>query len=319
MDSQGVSAKVPNYANYLADPFIFKAPEGFIAFGTSTMEGVKGTFIKALSSNDLVVWEELGSIVEGVPAELGVDFWAPEVVHSDNFYWIYFSVGNGISGHHIRVAKSSTPTGPYLDQGINLTPNEIFAIDAHPFLDEDGTWYLYFARDVLDTGRLGTHIAAARMKSMTELDSNTSEVLAPNSNWQIFELNREIYHRVIDWHTLEGPSVVKRFGKYFLFFSGGNWQNESYGVSYATSMNPLGPWEHVSSSKAEVLNSNDTGLIGPGHCSILNINPSFDIIVYHAWNKERSQRQLYLDKLSWVNQMPKAINVGFLSIPIVGD
>ena len=33
-----------------------------------------------------------------------------------------------------------------------------------------------------------------------------------------------IYNTVFDWHTLEGPFVRKRAGHYWLFYSGGSWQ-----------------------------------------------------------------------------------------------
>ena len=46
--------------------------------------------------------------------------------------------------------------------------DELFAIDPHPFHD-DGRWYLYYARDVLDADRVGTHLAVAELSDMTAL------------------------------------------------------------------------------------------------------------------------------------------------------
>ena len=309
--------RLPLYSGYFADPFVIASSEGFIAFGTTANSGSQGTFISAMSSSDLIDWRNLGSPLVGVPENLGVDFWAPEVVYSQNFYWMYFSVGSGISGHHIRVAKSETPTGPYHDQGVNLTPNEQFAIDAHPFQDDDGSWFMYFARDVLTSEKVGTHLAVAKMFSMTELEPYTSEVLAPNSDWQIYEPARRMYDRKVDWHTLEGPCVVKKDGRYILFYSGGNWQNESYGVSYATSDTPIGPWSHESTWSAITLNSSSSELLGPGHCSILRVNNSEDILVYHAWNEDKTIRQLFMDKLQWVGGLPVISNADRRNSPIL--
>ena len=311
--ASGSQQRIPNYVQYFADPFILDSADGYVAFGTSIIEGQTGSAIKAIKSKNLVDWEELGTVILKVPENLGSDFWAPEVVFSENYYWIYFSVGHGDKGHHIRVGKSQSPHGPFLDQGVNLTPNERFAIDAHPFKDEDGTWYLYFARDVLESKRVGTHLAASKLLNMTKLDSVTTEILVPDANWQIYEFGRQIYDQIVDWYTLEGPSVVKRFGKYYLFFSGGNWQNESYGVSYAISDTPLGPWVHISAENALILNTKMTGLVGPGHSSIINLGPSMDAIVYHAWDRQQAKRQIYIDKLSWRGEKPEAINIGLFN------
>ena len=313
-----VAPPSPVFSGYFADPFVIDTPVGFVAFGTTVTESGTKHSIKAISSTNLVDWQELESVLIGVPAELGSDFWAPEVVYAENSYWMYFSVGTGDVGHHIRVAKSDSPLGPFLDQGVNLTPNEAFAIDAHPFQDDDGSWFLYFARDVLNSKRVGTHLAAARMLSMTQLEPSTIEILAPNADWQIYERGRHIYDQVVDWHTLEGPSIVKHAGKYLLFFSGGNWQNESYGVSYASADSPLGPWKHESTWNAITLNSSSSGLIGPGHCSFLQLDPLTDLIVYHAWNEDRTMRQLYINELDWITGLPVVSKRG-LHNPISAD
>ena len=57
------------------------------------------------------------------------------------------------------MAVADSPLGPFRDLGLDLTPDESFAIDAHPFLDDDGRRYLFFARDVLDAERPGTQLA----------------------------------------------------------------------------------------------------------------------------------------------------------------
>ncbi|WP_208020614.1 hypothetical protein [Labedella phragmitis] len=59
----------------------------------------------------------------------------------------------GAESHHIRLAVADDRLGPLRDLDVNLTPDESFAIDAHPFRDHDGRWYLFFARDVLDDFR----------------------------------------------------------------------------------------------------------------------------------------------------------------------
>jgi hypothetical protein len=185
----------------------------------------------------------LEPVLHGISPELGRDVWAPEVAVADGAYWMYYSVGHDIEGHHIRVARSDSAAGPFVDLGLDLTPDGSFAIDAHPFRDDDGQWYRYFARDVLDHPRRGTHLAVAPLIGMTRLGPIT-RVIAPDSDWQLFEHDREPYGRIADWWTLEGPTVLRHGGGLVLLFSGGRWETEDYGVSVAFAQHPLGPWTH---------------------------------------------------------------------------
>ena len=293
----------PVFDGYFADPFLTRFEGEYVAYGSNDYSlGTRG--FQALRSQDLKQWTSMGTVFTGADPALGNAYWAPEVAFADDRYWIYYSVGHDILGHHIRVAVAESPFGPFEDTGVNLTPDESFAIDAHPFLDTDGTWYLFFARDVLDAERPGTQLAAKRMTSMTSVGDKTASILVPDSDWQIYERSRSMYGRVFDWHTLEGPSVVRKDDTYYLFFSGGSWKGDGYGVSVARAEHPLGPWHHPPADRADVLSSEITGLIGPGHNSVLLRPGSADLICYHAWNVERTYRQMYIDSLIWYDGQP---------------
>lgn len=292
----------PRFPGYFADPFVLPVGDGFLAYGTAD-PGLGLRTVPALRSADLLNWSLVGQVLNGVPATLGSDVWAPEVAFADGAYWMYFSAGRGIDGHHLRVARATRAEGPFHDLGIDLTPHERFAIDAHPFQDLDGTWYLFFARDVLDTARPGTHLAVSRMRSMTELEPAV-EVLSPDSDWQLFEASREIYGITTDWWTLEGPSVVRRDGRYVLFFSGGSWEGAGYGVSFAVADHPLGPWAHVPTAEADVLSTAITEVPGPGHNSIISGPRETTLIAFHAWNAALTARQIYVEQLDWDGLRP---------------
>jgi hypothetical protein len=57
----------------------------------------------------------------------------------------------------------------------------------------------------------------------------------------MYERSREMHGAVYDWHTLEGPSVVRRLGRYWMTYSGGAWTGEGYAVAWAVAESPLGP------------------------------------------------------------------------------
>jgi arabinan endo-1,5-alpha-L-arabinosidase len=293
----------PVFDGYFADPFLLETGERYFAYGSGDPARQPRGF-DALTSTDLRTWTSAGSVFTGADPRLGDSYWAPEVAFAGGRYWMYYSVGFGIGGHHIRVAVADTPLGPFEDTGVNLTPDETFAIDAHPFWDSDGSRYLFFARDVLDSPRPGTHLAAKRMTSMTTVGSETIPILAPDADWQIYQRSRQMYGSVFDWHTLEGPTVVRREDRYHLFFSGGSWEGDGYGVSVATATGPLGPWLHGPADEADVLSTALTGLAGPGHNSVLRGPGNIDLIGYHAWNSDRTRRQMYLDRLDWNGGTP---------------
>lgn len=292
----------PVYDGYFADPFLTRFGGEFVAYGSGDDRELTGTethAFEALRSPDLRQWTSVGGVLERADPALGDAYWAPEVVESDGAYWMYYSVGHGIVGHHLRVARSASPFGPFVDQGVNLTPHESFAIDAHPFRDVDGGWYLFYARDVLAGDRPGTHLAVMPLADMTRPGGSAVEVLAPDADWQLYARNRAMYGRTFDWHTLEGPAVVRHAGRYHLFFSAGSWEGEGYGVSVASAPHPLGPWVHEKRDAADVLSTELTGLPGPGHNSVLQLDDGTDLIAFHAWSADRSKRQMYVEELRW--------------------
>ena len=297
-------SREPRYSGYLADPFLLQTSEGFIAYGTDPTAGPDAREFEAATSVDLCSWESVGRVLDRPGTDVGTDFWAPEVVRAAGGHWMYYSAGHGISHHHLRVAWAAPASGTFVDLGVDLTPGERFAIDAHPFLDVDGTRYLFFARDVLEGARPGTHIAAAVMTGMTTLDSDIVDILAPNADWQIYQRDRSMYGDDYDWHTLEGPCVVRHDDTYYLFFSGGSWEGEGYGTSYATAPGPLGPWTHAGGDAAALLNTASTGLTGPGHVSVLSLGPDDHVIAYHAWDETMAKRQMFIDRLVFEGGVP---------------
>lgn len=285
----------PVWEGYFADPFVLRLPEGgYVAYGTNPGAAGERVF-EALVSPDLRSWSSVGGVLERLPGDFGEDYWAPEVAHGDGSYWMYYSVGRGIEGHHLRVARAESATGPFRDLGLDLTPDELFAIDAHPFRDEDGRWYLFFARDVLDHERPGTHLAVVALDdTMTGFAARPVPVLAPNADWQLYERDRAIHDGRYDWHTLEGPAVVRRRGRYWLTYSGGAWTGAGYAVGVAVADHPLGPWTHL--DQPPLLTSGN-GLRGPGHDSITVAPDGGDVIAFHSWDERATKRRLHLGRL----------------------
>jgi beta-xylosidase len=309
----------PVYAGYFADPFVWKVGNRYYVVGTGEEEANGSTadmqkVFPLLRSDDFCHWESVGQALERPDESLGTSFWAPAVAASKGRFYLYYSVGQGDKGHQLRVAAAERPEGPYRDlEEPLIDPVKCsFAIDPHPFQNEDGSWHLFFARDFLDEesgARAGTALVAARMKSMTKLAEEPRVVLRARHDWQRFEKDRLMYGRRWDWHTLEGPCVWKHGGRYFCFYSGGRWENETYGVDYGVASGVIGPYTDVGNEDGpRVLRTVAGRLIGPGHNTIVRgPDGETDFIVYHAWDRGMTKRQMFVSELRWTKEGPRVI------------
>ena len=79
---------------------------------------------------------------------------------------------------------------------------------------------------------------------MTRLAGDCHVVVRARYDWTLYEANRrmDVYEATFDWHTIEGPCVVKHDGRYYCFYSGSNYQTARYGVDYVVADHPLGPY-----------------------------------------------------------------------------
>ncbi len=305
----------PVYGSYLADPFVWKTGDTWYAIGTGEQEAkgqTLGKIFPIIQSADFVQWQFASNALIRPDADLGTHFWAPEVAQANGKFYLYYSVGHDDKHHQLRVAVSDSPQGPYndLDKALIDLGECPFAIDPHPFQDDDGQWYLFYARDFLDASsaaRAGTGLAVRRMKSMTELEPAETVVLRARSDWQRFQASRAMYGRVWDWHTLEGPTVRKHDGRYYCFYSGGRWETENYGVDYGVADHVLGPYSDAGNENGpRVLRTIPNQLTGPGHNSIVaGPDGETEFIVYHTWDKPMKNRQMFIDHLLWTPDGPR--------------
>jgi GH43 family beta-xylosidase len=126
-----------------------------------------------------------------------------------------------------------------------------------------------------------------------------------------------MYGGVWDWHTLEGPCTLKRDGLYYCFYSGGNWQNDSYGVDFCYAEHPLGPFMDADLDHPRVLKSVPGQVFGPGHNSVVRGPDGVtDFIVYHAWDAAATARRMCIDPLVWTDEGPRCLGPTWTDQPI---
>lgn len=288
--------KNPVYPRSFPDPFVLKHGRDYFAYCTGVHDD--GRVFQTLHSNDLVHWTELG----GAMRRLDVDapfYWAPEVTFHAGRYYLYYSVGNETL-MEIRLAVSERPDGGFEDAGTRLT-FEDFAIDPHVFIDGDGQPYLFYATDFLEHSHIGTGTVVDRMLDWDKLEGRPRPVTRAKYDWQVYDPARKEKGGV-RWHTVEGPFVLKRKGRYFEMFSGGNWQNTSYGVSFAVSDHLLtaDEWQQFSDGEQTlpILRTTPDIIVGPGHNSVVRGPNGRDLYcVYHRWTE--AGRVMAIDRMDF--------------------
>ena len=170
--------------------------------------------------------------------------------------------------------------------------------------------YLDSGEDAIGAFRAGTALAVAELESMTRLSSKVTTVLRARNEWQRFAAGRTIYGGVYDWHTLEGPCVVRERGSYYCFYSAGCWHSDSYGLDYTVSSDVLGPYRDVvGEPHARLLHTIPGELVGPGHCSIARApDDRGRVIAYHAWDPAMTARRMFIDSLVFEGDRPRIVH-----------
>ena len=145
-------------------------------------------------------------------------FWAPEIHHVHDRYYLTFNCRNDHTGfpHSCGLAVADDILGPYTvlthEQPLIKSGNDLTI-----FVDDDAKTYVFW------TGIWGQEIDLA---SCTLLGEPIRCFIPEEGQW--------------DAIGVEGPCVVKREGTYYMFYS--SW-TRGYEIGYATSEAPLGPWQ----------------------------------------------------------------------------
>ncbi len=242
------------------------------------------TGLDAFSSTDLVHWTKHTSVlsIQNVPWA-AYAIWAPSAISLNGKYYLFFAA-NDIQKTDtfpggIGVAISDDPGGPFVDAlGKPLIGNFQHGaqpIDPMAYQDDDGSVYLYY-------GGQGHCVVAMLSKDLKHV------IPMPNG---------ELYKDITPDHYVEGPFMIKRNGTYYFMWSEGDWGGPDYGVAYAKSNSPTGPFTRA----GKILQSDATIAKGPGHHSVLHIPNTDDwYIVYHRHplgTTGISKRTLAIDKM----------------------
>ncbi len=240
-----------------ADPVVIYYNEKYYCYGTNAHDGYK-----VFSSTDLNRWTCEGYVFQKHDGFYGNDcFWAPEVYYHDGKFIMAFSCRDKNSKHHICIATSDSPTGPFV--GVNgndpVFAPEYSVIDANLLFDDDGRVYMYYSKDCstnIVNGIHESHIYVLELsKDLKTVISEPVFCTSPDCEWEKKSGN--------EWRWNEGPCVFKRDGIYYLMYTANFYQSVHYAVGYATSSSPTGPF--TKSASNPILFSDGINITGTGH------------------------------------------------------
>lgn len=236
-------------------------------------------------SDDLVHWQQQGKAFRD--SRGGV--WAPDVFHNkrgDGKLYLYYTdnsprTDKGKGGKQIGVAVSDSPLGPFEDKGVLASES----IDAHLFQDDDGRFYLYY---VHLAG--GFKIMVQPMENPLTKQGEPQMVIHPTEPWE-----------KVSGEVTEGPFMLKREGTYYLMYSGTGADSPDYGIGYATSKSPMGPFTKFSGNP---IAHRDGNVLGPGHHCVIDGPDGRLWMVYHqkASTRKGWDRFLAIDPLRFDDQ-----------------
>ncbi len=272
-----------------ADPFVLKH-DGVYYLYCSAGPGEKG--IRVYRSTNLADWEGPVGIHNGWALRADDvwgerDFWAPEVYFLNGKFYMYLAVQQ-----RLVVAESDSPLGPFVQEEKKPMEPDLMKIDAHLFVDDDGEKYLYFVRF-----NHGNEIWVARLRDdMQTIDESTlTRCIAASQDWENSRLEPFPGHKIS-----EGPYILKHKGNYYLTYSANHTVNPGYGVGYAVSSHPMGPWKKFDGNP--ILARDGKKINGPGHHSFIHSPSGRLYIVYHThFDMTKMQlRKLAIDPCEFV-------------------
>ncbi|WZO99114.1 glycoside hydrolase family 43 protein [Isosphaeraceae bacterium EP7] len=308
--SMPAESPIPSFSNpiegiALGDPFVLPHRGRFYLYGTADGPGPgDGRVIPVYRSDDLLNWTPLGGALvpaEGEPA----DYWAPEVMAWNGKFYMVVSFGDvERRGHALWVAVADDPAGPFHLRTQISDPSEKFSIDGSWLLDDDGRLYLFRCLDFVEDGQPphGTGIVAQPMRDPLTPEGPPVPILRAHSPWQLFQSDRTMplydNRRFESWNTIEGPAPVRRHGRYFCGYSGGNYTG-AYGTGEAVADAPLGPYTDLRGREGPIFGTVPGLVEGPGHFSVVRPDLVHDWIVLHGRRPGEHVRRVWLCPAFW--------------------
>lgn len=259
------------------DPSLLAIDGRYFAYATNA----NGANVQAATSSDLRDWNALPDALPELPAwARRGKTWAPEVRQIDGRFVMYFAADDRASDRQcLGVAVATQPDQPFhpLANKLVCQPHLGGAIDPMQFTDLDGTRYLLWKNDGNRIGAASTIWLARLSADGTRIDGSETALLRADLGWE--------------GGIVEAPTLVRRNGRYHLFYSANAYAGSAYAIGHAVATNLLGPYRKDRSPLV-------ASAFGPGGQDIVE-HDGRTYLGYHSWDAGRRYRRLNLAPLSF--------------------
>lgn len=255
-----------------ADPTIFVDNGKYYLTGTRNREPLG---FGILESTDLVHWsvpngDTLQLILAKGQGSFGENgFWAPQYFKDGEKYYYTYT-----ANEQTCLASAESVFGPFIQDEVRPIDGSQKNIDSFIFRDEDGKTYLYHVRF-----NKGNHLWVAEfdLATGTIVQETLQHILSCTDEWEMTPNYKSV-------PVMEGPSVVKWDGVYYLFYSCNHFRNIDYSVGYATAPTPYGPWTKHPNNP--IIHKDIVGENGSGHGDLFKGLDDRYYYVYHVHNTD---------------------------------
>lgn len=235
----------------LSDPTIFEEDGKYYLYGTSSgglHKTNKGFHV--FKSDDLNNWKPHGYALRYGDAYGEKGFWAPHVLKNNDTYIMVYT-----ADENIAIAFSKSATGPFKNEMKTYFKTKEKQIDPFLFF-ENGKYFLFSGKRLNDGNQIFVSELTENLNSIKE--GKSYKCLLTSQAWEDQD----------DFKTknVQGASVIKIDGTYFMFYSANNFRSKKYAIGYATSLRPEGPWKKYKNNP--IIDFTKINKNGPGHGDI---------------------------------------------------
>jgi beta-xylosidase len=282
------------YCHDFADPFVLREGDAYYAYSTNTEED----HVPVLTSGGLFGTASRHDVLPELPKWSSPGFvWAPALLKRGDTYVLYYTTHDASSGEQcISYATGDSPDGPFVDATTQpfICPEGGGAIDPEPFIDSNGTTYLLWKNYNGETGIMSQPLGP----------DGTTLVGAP----QLLAIADQGWEAGI----VEAPTMLVADGRYFLFYSGNDWNTANYAISYAVCASPLGPC--TKPGQSPWLTGTPTAQ-GPGSPSVFRDERGDTWLALHSWVRGKvgypdGARNLFVVRFAIRNGAPVLVSPG---------
>lgn len=249
------------------DPSVLRVGAVFYAYSTQ----VGAASIPVMRSVDLVHWEPVGNALANLPAwSGGVSVWAPSVVASASGYVLFYSTRDNRTGDQcISRAVSLLPQGPFVDTSANpfeCQLNQGGSIDPDAFVDDNGAQWLVWKSQGTASGTPPRIWAQPIGGDWKFLVGSPTALISPDQSWEA--------------GVVEAPAMFRVGSRYYLLYSGNNWDSAGYGIGYAVCRAVTGPCVKPHNGAVVATRGSEAG---PGSPGVFSDALGHLRVAYHAW------------------------------------